>query len=268
MNVPDASMLRVRSTEDVVELMRVGQKNRAIGATALNERSSRSHSVLTVHVQGRDLISGALLRGSLHLVDLAGSERVDRSEATGDRLKEAQHINKSLSALGDVIAALAQKNSHVPYRNSKLTQLLQDSLGGQAKTLMFVHISPDMESFGETISTLKFAERVSSVELGAARSNKESGDMQNLKDQIAQLKDAAAKKDAEIERLQSLKDLSLPVESGMGVEKYKFKPVTAFPRRISMDAGSLQKPRRALMDAATGTGDVCLCCISHYLCVC
>lgn len=87
------------------------------------------NSVLTVHVQGRDLISGALLRGSLHLVDLAGSERVDRSEATGDRLKEAQHINKSLSALGDVIAALAQKNSHVPYRNSKLTQLLQDSLG-------------------------------------------------------------------------------------------------------------------------------------------
>ncbi|CAM6022900.1 unnamed protein product [Sphagnum balticum] len=255
MNVPDASMLRVRSTEDVVELMRVGQKNRAIGATALNERSSRSHSVLTVHVQGRDLISGALLRGSLHLVDLAGSERVDRSEATGDRLKEAQHINKSLSALGDVIAALAQKNSHVPYRNSKLTQLLQDSLGGQAKTLMFVHISPDMESFGETISTLKFAERVSSVELGAARSNKESGDMQNLKDQIAQLRDAAAKKDAEIERLQSLKDLSLPVESSMGVEKYKFKPVTAFPRRISMDAGSLQKPRRALMDAATGAGD-------------
>jgi hypothetical protein len=73
--------------------------------------------------------------------------------------------------------------------------------------------------------------------------------------QIAQLRDAAAKKDAEIERLQSLKDLSLPVESGMGVEKYKFKPVTAFPRRISMDAGSLQKPRRAIMDAATGTGD-------------
>jgi kinesin family protein C2/C3 len=85
--------------------------------------------VLTVHVQGTDLDSGAILRGSLHLVDLAGSERVDRSEATGDRLKEAQHINKSLSALGDVIAALAQKNVHVPYRNSKLTQLLQDSLG-------------------------------------------------------------------------------------------------------------------------------------------
>lgn len=76
-----------------------------------------------------DLETNAILRGNLHLVDLAGSERVDRSEATGDRLREAQHINKSLSALGDVIFALAQKNSHVPYRNSKLTQVLQSSLG-------------------------------------------------------------------------------------------------------------------------------------------
>lgn len=86
-------------------------------------------SCLTVHVQGRNLTSGSTIRGSMHLVDLAGSERADKSEATGDRLKEAQHINKSLSALGDVISSLAQKNSHVPYRNSKLTQLLQDSLG-------------------------------------------------------------------------------------------------------------------------------------------
>jgi len=86
-------------------------------------------SCLTVHVQGKNLTSGGTMRGSMHLVDLAGSERADKTEATGDRLKEAQHINKSLSALGDVIYSLAQKSPHVPYRNSKLTQLLQDSLG-------------------------------------------------------------------------------------------------------------------------------------------
>lgn len=86
-------------------------------------------SILTVHVRGVDLKNGSTSRGCLHLIDLAGSERVERSEAIGDRLKEAQYINKSLSALGDVIFALAQKNAHVPYRNSKLTQVLQSSLG-------------------------------------------------------------------------------------------------------------------------------------------
>lgn len=199
--VPDASMHTVQSTSDVLELMNIGLMNRAVGATALNERSSRSHSVLTVHVRGTDLETNAVLRGCLHLIDLAGSERVDRSEATGDRLREAQHINKSLSALGDVIFALAQKNSHVPYRNSKLTQVLQGSLGGQAKTIMFVQLNPDVESYSETISTLKFAERVSGVELGAARSNRESRGVRELMEQVAFLKDSLAKKDEEIGRL-------------------------------------------------------------------
>ncbi|XP_047050829.1 kinesin-like protein KIN-14Q [Lolium rigidum] len=201
--VPDASIVPVTSTSDVVELMNQGQKNRAVGSTAINDRSSRSHSCLTVHVQGRDITSGAILRGCMHLVDLAGSERVDKSEVVGDRLKEALYINKSLSALGDVIASLAQKNSHVPYRNSKLTQLLQDSLGGQAKTLMFVHISPEPDAVNETISTLKFAERVASVELGAAKANKEGGEVRELKEQIACLKAALAKKGGESENIRS-----------------------------------------------------------------
>ncbi|KAK4748648.1 hypothetical protein SAY87_015234 [Trapa incisa] len=203
--VPEASMHSVNTTADVLELMSIGLTNRAVGATALNERSSRSHSILTVHVRGTDSETNAILRGSLHLIDLAGSERVDRSEATGDRLREAQHINKSLSALGDVIFALAQKNLHVPYRNSKLTQVLQSSLGGQAKTLMFVQLNPDVDSFSETISTLKFAERVSGVELGASRSNKEGREVRELIEQVASLKDTIAKKDGEIERLLSPK---------------------------------------------------------------
>ncbi|XP_055816640.1 kinesin-like protein KIN-14I [Solanum dulcamara] len=196
-NVPDANLVPVASTSAVMNLMNLGHKNRAVGATAMNDRSSRSHSCLTVHVQGRNMTSGTILRGSMHLVDLAGSERVDKSEAVGDRLKEATHINKSLSALGDVIASLAQKNSHVPYRNSKLTQLLQDSLGGQAKTLMFVHISPELNAVGETLSTLKFAERVSTVELGSARANKEGSDVKELKEQISSLKAALARKEEE-----------------------------------------------------------------------
>ncbi|KAK8266681.1 hypothetical protein V6Z12_D12G262700 [Gossypium hirsutum] len=203
--VPEASMHSVKSTTEVLELMNIGLRNRAVGSTALNERSSRSHSVLTVHVRGTEIKTNAVLHGSLHLVDLAGSERVDRSEATGDRLREAQHINKSLSALGDAIFALAQKNAHVPYRNSKLTQVLQSSLGGKAKTLMFVHLNPDVDSYSETISTLKFAQRFSGVELGAPQTHREGGDIKELMEQVAFLKEIITKKDQEIERLRLLK---------------------------------------------------------------
>ncbi|KAG1331811.1 kinesin-like protein KIN-14A [Cocos nucifera] len=196
LSLPDASMHLVQSTADVLDLMKLGEKNRAFSSTAMNERSSRSHSMLTVHVHGDD-ISDSATRSCLHLVDLAGSERVDKSETTGDGLKEAQHVNKSLSCLGDVITALAQKNPHIPYRNSKLTQLLQNSLGGNAKILMFAHVSPEADSYGETISTLKFAQRASTVELGAAHLNKESSEVGELKEQIDGLKKALAIKEAE-----------------------------------------------------------------------
>ncbi|XP_030946459.1 kinesin-like protein KIN-14J isoform X1 [Quercus lobata] len=246
--VPEASMHSVQSTSDVLEFMHIGLMNRAVGATALNERSSRSHSVLTVHVRGTDLETNAVLRGSLHLVDLAGSERVDRSEATGDRLREAQHINKSLSALGDVIFALAQKSSHVPYRNSKLTQVLQSSLGGQAKTLMFVQLNPDTDSYSETISTLKFAERVSGVELGAARSNKEGRDVRELMEQVASLKDVVAKKDEEIDRLQLSKANVNGVKHGMISLRYG----SVSPRRASI--GDTQHSQR--LSEGKGTGRI------------
>nr|QWT43340.1 kinesin-like protein KIN14K [Citrullus lanatus] len=237
--VPDATLLPVNSTSDVIELMDIGLKNRAVGATAMNERSSRSHSIVTIHVRGADLKGGSSLHGNLHLVDLAGSERVDRSEVTGDRLKEAQHINKSLSALGDVIFALAQKSSHVPYRNSKLTQVLQSSLGGQAKTVMFVQLNPDVNSYSESLSTLKFAERVSGVELGAARSTKEGRDVRELMDQVASLKDTISKRDEEIDRLQLLKDLKNNVYNGINTEK---RSPASMNKDVSGGVPRVQKP--------------------------
>jgi len=178
--VPDLTTRDVAGPEDVFALMAEGEKNRAVGTTSMNERSSRSHSILTLRVEVSQSHSGGskTLQGCLNLVDLAGSERVGRSEATGDRLKEAQHINKSLSALGDVISSLGQhgkgSGNHVPYRNSKLTHLLQDSLGGNSKTLMFAHVSPELASHGETMSTLNFAARVKTVEIGPARKNASS----------------------------------------------------------------------------------------------
>jgi len=113
--------------------MATGSRNRLTAVTKMNERSSRSHSVLTVIVEGCSALTDARTHGCLHLIDLAGSERVNKSEAVGERLEEAKFINKSLSAIGDVMSALAAKSAHVPFRNSKLTQLLADSLSGKAK---------------------------------------------------------------------------------------------------------------------------------------
>ena len=173
----DVEVTRVtaRDAAHVLEIMAEGTARRASGETKMNERSSRSHSVVTVYVEGSDAAMGAVKTGRLHLIDLAGSERVARSEATGDRLKEAQHINKSLSALGDVIAALLEKRTHVPFRNSQLTRLLSDSLGGNSKVVLLAHVSPEAASLPETQSTLLFAQRCSQVELGKAKVNATGG---------------------------------------------------------------------------------------------
>lgn len=148
-------------SEDTVELMlNQAQKNRSVAATKSNEQSSRSHSVFTLKLIGENSATRERCEGTLNLVDLAGSERLKVSGAEGDRMKETQNINTSLKSLGDVIEALGT-GRHVPYRNSKLTYLLRYSLGGNSKTLMFVMVSPLEAHLNETLSSLRFATKVS-----------------------------------------------------------------------------------------------------------
>ena len=165
------TVLQVKSLEDVKSILTRGFNRRAVGATAMNQQSSRSHCVLQCFVSGENATTRERVRGRLTLVDLAGSERVKRSEATGTRLVEAAAINKSLSSLGNVIQALAAKRSHVPYRDSALTSILASCLGGDSKCLMLVNVSPNLAHASETMSSLRFAQQVNNCELGAAKKN-------------------------------------------------------------------------------------------------
>lgn len=167
--VTDLTVVEVVAAGQVSQLLQRAVRQRAVASTNCNERSSRSHSVFQLHLVGDNALTGEHRDGTLNLIDLAGSERLNNSGSTGDRLKETQHINKSLSCLGDVIHALANKEKHVPFRNSKLTYLLQNALGGNCKTLMFVNVSPADESVPETINSLRFASKVNSCEIGTAK---------------------------------------------------------------------------------------------------
>merc|ERR1719316_2093064 len=127
----------------------------------MNATSSRSHSVFALYLRGTNAERKEELHGALHLVDLAGSERLERSGAEGDRLRETQHINKSLSCLTSVFVAKAENHAHVPFRDSKLTHLMEPCLSGHGKTLMMVNVSPETSNAHETICSLRFAARVS-----------------------------------------------------------------------------------------------------------
>eukprot|EP00644_Phytophthora_capsici_P013660 jgi/Phyca11/508230/fgenesh2_kg.PHYCAscaffold_33_\ len=156
-----------QAAEQVDEIVNLAACNRSVDRTDMNAHSSRSHSIFALKIRGFNEAQNTEVEGTLSLVDLAGSERLSRSHATGDRLKEAQAINKSLSALADVFQALAKKSSHVPYRNSKLTYALQPALSGEGKTLMMANVSPTYASLDETLCSMRFAQKVSQCELGA-----------------------------------------------------------------------------------------------------
>ncbi|XP_034030844.1 kinesin-like protein KIFC3 isoform X2 [Thalassophryne amazonica] len=175
LHVPGLRVLEVKSFHHMKKILATARRNRITFGTQMNQHSSRSHALLCVTVEGTDLATGSRTTGKLNLVDLAGSERVWKSGAEGERLKEAQNINRSLLALGDVIQALRARQTHIPFRNSRLTYLLQDSLGKGSKTVMVVQVSALERNVGETLCSLKFAQRVCKVELGPAARKIESG---------------------------------------------------------------------------------------------
>ena len=154
----------VSSVDEVYEVMRRGGSARAVAATNMNQESSRSHSIFVVTIDQKNVETGSLKTGSLYLVDLAGSEKVGKTGASGQTLEEAKKINKSLSALGMVINSLTDgKSTHIPYRDSKLTRILQESLGGNSRTTLIINCSPSSYNDDETLSTLRFGMRAKAI---------------------------------------------------------------------------------------------------------
>ncbi|KAG7478455.1 hypothetical protein MATL_G00080820 [Megalops atlanticus] len=191
--VRDLSMHTVHSVRECERIMDQGWRNRAVGYTLMNKDSSRSHSIFTIHLEicNTDVSGEDHLRaGKLNLVDLAGSERQSKTGATGERLREATKINLSLSALGNVISALVDgRSKHVPYRDSKLTRLLQDSLGGNTRTLMVACLSPADNNYEESLSTLRYANRAKSIQ-NRPRINEDPKDalLREYQEEIKQLR--------------------------------------------------------------------------------
>ncbi|XP_074537353.1 kinesin-like protein KIF3B [Halichoeres trimaculatus] len=197
--VKDLSSFVTKSVREIEHVMNVGNQNRSVGATNMNEHSSRSHAIFVITVECSELgVDGEnhIRVGKLNLVDLAGSERQAKTGAQGERLKEATKINLSLSALGNVISALVDgRSSHIPYRDSKLTRLLQDSLGGNARTVMVANIGPASYNVEETLTTLRYSNRAKNIK-NKPRINEDPKDalLRQFQEEIARLKDQLQKR--------------------------------------------------------------------------
>ncbi|KRW99139.1 P-loop containing nucleoside triphosphate hydrolase [Pseudocohnilembus persalinus] len=194
--VKDLSSFMIQSAEELMEKLNFGKENRQVGATSMNQDSSRSHSIFSLQVETCVEQDGnqRITQGKLNLVDLAGSERQSKTNATGDRLKEGISINQSLTTLGNVISALVDgKSSHIPYRDSKLTRILSDSLGGNTKTVMIANIGPVDYNYDETVTTLRYAWRAKSIK-NKPKINEDPKDamIRQFQEEITKLKEQLA----------------------------------------------------------------------------
>ncbi|CAD7928767.1 unnamed protein product [Amoebophrya sp. A25] len=201
--IEDVTESYVQSEQEIFDALQQAQYNRTIGATAMNAQSSRSHMVFLVSIESKDTVKKVVKHGKLYLVDLAGSEKIAKTHATAGRLEEAKMINKSLSALGNVINALTEPNkTHVPYRDSKLTRLLSESLGGNAKTTLIITCSPANTNDAETLSTLRFGQRAKLIKNNAVAN--ESLSVEALQAQVATLKGTLGGVRGRVKQLEAL----------------------------------------------------------------
>ncbi|XP_061649610.1 kinesin-like protein KIF3B isoform X1 [Phyllopteryx taeniolatus] len=206
--VKNLSSFVTKSKEEIENVMNVGNQNRSVGSTNMNEHSSRSHAIFVITVECSELgVDGEnhIRVGKLNLVDLAGSERQTKTGAHGERLKEATKINLSLSALGNVISALVDgRSSHIPYRDSKLTRLLQDSLGGNARTVMVANIGPASYNVEETLTTLHYSNRAKNIKnTPCINEDPKDAQLRKFQEEIARLKAQLEKRTGKKNRRQN-----------------------------------------------------------------
>ena len=227
--VEGASERYVGCPNDVLSLLEMGSANRAQAATNMNEHSSRSHSIFILTINQTNKAEGVSKVGKLYLVDLAGSEKISKTGATGHTLEEAKIINKSLTTLGRVINNLTDgKSTHIPYRESKLTRVLQESLGGNSKTCLIITCSPSIYNESESLSTLRFGERAKKIK-NKPKINKEItvAELQKL---VAQLKEKLKTADARIAQLENFIR-----QNGLSV------PASNYKQEVDEEAKKLQK---------------------------
>ncbi|CAF3518940.1 unnamed protein product [Rotaria sp. Silwood1] len=246
----------VSSPDEVFEIMEEGKTNRHISVTNMNEHSSRSHSVFLIHVKQENVESEKKLTGKLYLVDLAGSEKVSKTGAEGQVLDEAKNINKSLSALGNVISALADgTKSHVPYRDSKLTRILQESLGGNARTTIIICCSPASYNESETKSTLEFGKRAKCIKNSVTVNEELTAEewkrrWEKEREKVARLKGQLSRAEMELERWRQGETVTKDEQINLH-EADETLPVTQSMTSLSTVTTSVLSPTSSVVNAAS-----------------